>query len=352
MKHLLPWLLCWLCACATPRDDLAGLASQPPLDFAVLVTGGAMLVDHAEGGGAFAAPAAADPAAQREVLAIGDVVDVLRRGRVFQRVEPDDDAERRQRTRVQLRERRGDAGTAAFLQEARARGFDLLLVVEELQDGPIDKQGTNGRWPVTFATWVLLGVGAFIPDRTFESRASLRVTLRELQTGHVLADPLLVAGPIDLALTERTDWFGLLESIVVPPFWVGDDAEAVRESVRTTSERRLLLSLARDLKSGLRQRLRERAAADLQLVRTDGPPRIAVDAGEALALATLRGEGIEPAAAAAFGQRLLASMARDGERFRYEAALPVTNGGGRVQVLVGTLSGGVASATFAPGDVP
>ena len=47
---------------------------------------------------------------------------------------------------------------------------------------------------------------------------------------------------------------------------------------------------------------------------------------------------------------LLASRLRDGERWRYEAALPA-GARGLVQVLVGTLRGGVASATFAPQEV-
>ena len=349
--RFVPWLLLLLAvACATPRDDLAGLADQPPLDLAVMVTGGAFLTASAEDAGTFGG--AADGAGRAEAIPIEDVLDVLRRGRVFQRVELDLDAERRQRTRSQLRDRSSDAGTLAFLQEARAAGFDLLLVVEELQDGPIDRQGTNGRWPVTFATWVLLGVGMFIPDRTFESRASLRVTLRELQGGSVLADPLLVAGPIDLALTERTDWLGLVESILVPPFWVGDDGAVMTDSVRATTQRRLLLSLARDLKAGLRQRLRERAAASLVLLPDERSGRVVVESLEAITVARVRGEQVAPGDAEFFAQRLLGSMVRDGARYRYEAALPRVGAGAILQVLVGTVGGDVASATFAPQGLP
>lgn len=347
LRRLLLATLVALAACATPRDDLAGLAEQPPLDLAVLVTGGAFLATDADAVGTFASTRTG---AGADAIPVEQVLDVLRRGRVFQRVELDADAGQRRRLCTQLRERTSDADTLAYLQRARAAGFDLLLVVEELQDGPIDRQGTNGRWPVTFATWVLLGVGAFIPDRTFESRASLRVTLRELQSGNVLADSLPVAGPIDLALTERTDWLGLLESIVVPPFWVGDDPEAVADSVRATTQRRLLLSLARDLKAGVRQRLRERAAASLQLLPGEPSPRVVVESPEGITVARLRGEGIDPAAADAFARQLLASMVRDGARYRCEAVLPPLPAGAAVQVLVGTVRGGVASATFAPGQ--
>jgi hypothetical protein len=51
---------------------------------------------------------------------------------------------------------------------------------------------------------------------------------------------------------------------------------------------------------------------------------------------------------AAFERALLASRRWDGERFRYAAPLPVELQGVPVQVLVGTIRGAVASATFVP----
>jgi hypothetical protein len=200
---------------------------------------------------------------------------------------------------------------------------------------------------------VLLGVGAFIPDRTFESRATLRVTVRDLQTGFVLHDPLLTAGPIDLALTERTDLLGLLSSIVVPPFLVGDEPAAVTTAVRSTTERRLLLSLARDLKSeSVRQRLRVLAPAGIQLERRGERAFVVVDSPEGLSLARLRCAGLADDAAERFARELLASRRGNGGRFRYEASLPAVADGELVQVAVATVVGGVASATFAAGSGP
>jgi hypothetical protein len=49
---------------------------------------------------------------------------------------------------------------------------------------------------------------------------------------------------------------------------------------------------------------------------------------------------------------LLASVRGDAGRYDYEAELPNGLAGRQVQVLVGTLRGGVASATFAPGRLP
>ncbi|MBL8726852.1 MAG: hypothetical protein JNM25_00385 [Planctomycetes bacterium] len=344
--------LLWLVACQSTAGEVGGLADLPPLDRAVLVTGGAFLVSNGEAGTFAPAARPGDPALLlAEPIAIDVLVDELRQSRVFQRVALDGDAGHRRLVRDRLRAGAGDPEVQQFLQRAREQGFDLLLVVEELQDGPIDAQGTNGRWPVTFLTWILLGFGALIPDHTFESRATLRVTLRELQTGRVLHDPLLVGGPIELALFERSDLVGLLLSMVVPPFWVGDDAGAVGEAVRDTTRRRLLLSLARDLKSeSVRQRLRERSAARLSLVEGDAGLRVTADSAESLSVVRLRSErALSPEVAAGFERALLASRRLEGDRFYYEAPLPNVLRGDRVQVLVGTIRGTVSSATFAPG---
>ncbi|MBL8755748.1 MAG: hypothetical protein JNK15_20800, partial [Planctomycetes bacterium] len=331
-----------LAACVSPADELAGLAAQHPVDAAVLVTGGAFLVAP-NANGTYAGSAG-------EAFPISAVVDVLERARVFQRIALDPDAENRERTGALLRGNAKDDRLIAFFDQVREAGFDHVLVVEELQDGPIEVLGTNGRWPVTFATWILLGVGALIPDRTFESRATLRVTLRELQTGGTLHDALLAAGPIDLALTERTDLWGLLTSVVVPPFLVGDDQETVGESVRATTQRRLLLQLVRDLKSeAVRQRLRERQPAAIALVPDRTGFRVTIDTAEALTRVRLRtAVPLDPAVLAAFERELLASVVVEGDRRRHSAVLPAACVGQPVQVAAGTLRGGVASATFRP----
>lgn len=361
--HLVLTLLASLLAlvgCQSTASEVGGLAALPPLDCAVLVTGGAFLTGNDDVAGTFydspvsaAAPAGAtDPA--REVIALDAVVDVLRRARVFRRVEIDADLARRRAVSSALA---GDAGSAvmpAMLAEARERGFDFVLVLEELQDGPIDEQGINGRWPVTFATWILLGVGALIPDHTFESRATLRATLRELQAGRPVHDPVLVGGPIELALTERTDVLGLIMSILVPPFWVGNDRENLVASVRQVTRRRLLLSLARDLKSEtVRRRLREGSAAAVTLVE-DGQDEgavVVVDTAESLTAVRLRAEpALDREVALVFEAELLASLENVGGRFRYRARLPAAADGRLVQVLVATIRGSVASATFRPGE--
>lgn len=342
------WLL-WFAACATPQQELQGIAGERPVDAVVFVTGGAFLQPYSGGSGTFGGEESADG----EGLPFASILDVLERGQVFQRLVVDADPARRRAVPRQLADRRAAVDLVTMLQDAREAGCDYLLVVEQLQDGPIEQLGTNGRWPVTFATWILLGVGALIPDRTFESRATLHVTLRDLQEGSVLHDTLLGAGLIDLALTERTDLLGLLTSVVVPPFWVGDDLAAVAAAVRASAERRFLLSLARDLKSeSLRQRLRARSPAAVQLRRRDDRLEILVDARDGLAAVSLRASGLADDAQGRFTERLLATQHKVGDRFHYAAELPPLPEGTLFQVVVATVAGGVASATFRSGEQP
>ena len=332
-------LLLLAAACQSSGAELRGLATLPRLDYAVLVTGGAFLAGDNGDAGTFSGPAGSEP------LTVREIAEALRTGAVFQRLGVDPDDLHRRSVLKQLRAETTDPELLQFLQRARDDGFDLLLVVEQLQNGPIDGQGINGRWPVTLATWLLLAVGMFIPDHTFESRATLRVTVRELQTGGVVHDPRFVAGPVDLSLVERGSFLGVLLSIIVPPFWVGSDQASVTEGVRDFTVRRLLLSLARDLKSEpTRQKLRENLGAAIAL---GGTRRLRIDAAESVVAVRLRPTAgpLSPALAQRFEQQLLASLRADGGRFVYEAELPAELAPGAVQVLVGTITGGVASAT-------
>jgi hypothetical protein len=340
-------LLLLAAACQSPAAELSGLSERPPLDYAVLVTGGAFLQPSALGGpGTFAG---AQPGVQ-EPVRIQSVVDVLRAGAVFQRVAVDADDGHRKTVLDKLGGKGVDQDLLAFLQQTRDDGYDLLLVVEQLQDGPLDAHGINSRWPVTLATWLLLGVGMFIPDHTFESGATLRVTMRDLQTGSVVFDTLSPAGPVDMSLVERSDTWGLILSIIVPPFWVHTDGDTVRQGMRDITERRLLLSLARELKSEpTRLRLRERSVATMSLA---GGRRLQVDAAESLSAVRLRPleRELDTAIGQQFEQELLASLLHQGNRFVYEAELPDDVPAGALQVLVATIQANVSSATLVAGE--
>lgn len=334
-----------LAGCQTAGPELSGIAELPPLDYSVLVTGGAFLRPSPGTGTATFAPGFE---ADSEPLPIEELLAVLRAGAVFHRVAADPDEEHRRAIQRAFAAGGVSPDLQRYLQRARDEGFDLLLVVEQVQDGEIEAQGINARWPVTLATWLLLGVGMFIPDHTFESRATLRVTLRDLQTGRVVHDPLLPAVLVDLSMVERTDFLGVVSSIVVPPFWVHDDVESVQRGVRETTVRRLLLSLVRDLKSEpVRVRLRERAIAAITLEDRV----LAIDAAENVAAVRLRPAGapLPPAAAERFERTLLESLRGEGGRYRLRAELPRELGPGPVQVLVGTITGNVTSGTFVLG---
>lgn len=334
-----------LVGCQSQASELRGLAERPPLDYAALVSGGAYLArTTASMSGTFARDG--EFPADTEPLPIGEVLGALREAAVFRRVEPDDDAHRGV-LRQQLASRGVAPALLDFLQATRDRGFDLLVVVESLQDDAIDAQGVNARWPVTLLTWALLGIGVFIPDHTFESGVTLRVTIRDLQTGAVVADTISSAGPIDLSLVERGSALGIVSSILVPPFWVPDDEESVNAVVREFTQRRLLLALARELKSEpMRQRLRNGAIAALSM---QGDGVVTVDSKEALTAVRVRGGGLDDAQSLAFERQLLGSLRAEGDRFVYEARLPGGEPRDDVQVLVATIAGSVASSTFGRG---
>ena len=99
----------------------------------------------------------------RRPLDAADVHDVLSQLRVFRRSASDPETAAHRQMLRHLR----DTGellpeTAAWLQQVRDEGYDWLLVVEELRDGPVDGQGVNDRWPLTLATWLMLGLGIII----------------------------------------------------------------------------------------------------------------------------------------------------------------------------------------------
>lgn len=338
---------------STGYSDLTAIADQEPLPYSVLVTGGGF-VD---------VPSAAETEDRmldrtfaiesvQEPVPLTGVVEALRIGRVFTRVFADDARDPVVRARVAA-SRTGlaieDAEIRALLTEAREAGHDFVVVVQRLVDGPVEDYGINDRWPLTVSLWFLVGLGMFIPDHTFESRATLQAAVYEVHTGRLVHRTAGGAGPVELALVSRGDLWSLVQSILIPPFWVASDEETVLEQMREVTSQRLLGALARQLKSAAcRQDLAERSRAAIEFVRAGGRTIVHVRADDALGAAALRvdGRALDSVRSGEFSQGLIGSeTALDGGEFEYETPLPSGIGGRFLQVLVRTVAGDVASVT-------
>ena len=367
----MPLLAAVTVGCQSTLADLESLATQDPLPYSVLVTGGTFeqrAVDLDDEPPSSESPHEAGleaeeanplnhtfarPGQDTEAIPLQDFIQVLEAGRVFVRVDPDSaDAELRRRiAALSGPVPPDDEPLQALLAAARRDGHDLLLVVQTLQDGAVEEQGINGSWPITLSVWLLLGLGMFIPDHTFQSRANLRISLREVQTGRVLYDTVRDSGPVDLALVERGSVWGVLGSIIIPPFWVPNDDQVAVDSVRQVSARRLLVAVARQLKAvEAQQELDDRSAARIDLAAADGMLDVSVEvrAPESLAVVRVRvdSQPLEGQAFERFQSALLSSVQRDGNVLRYRARLPLPSAGEYLQILVQTTAGRRASETL------
>ncbi|MCC6670808.1 MAG: hypothetical protein IT458_07100 [Planctomycetes bacterium] len=339
------------CRSATVADP-ASLAAADPLPYSVLVSGGGF-VTRGLGGAPETPLQSTYPIDPAEAFPLASVTEALRRGRVFVRLEQDQRGADARAHLAAMAESPtlGDLPAQELLREAREGGHDYVLLLERLQDGPIEQGGINEQWPLTISTWFLLGLGFLIPDHTYESRATLRVSLREVQSGRTVDDRVLAAGPVDLSLVERGHVWSLLSSIVVPPFWAADDPEGVAVIVRELTTRRLMLALARQLKSlEVGERLRERAAAAIEVRREGRGVLVRIDSREPVSIVRLRLDRVplRGAEAAEFERRLLHSATLlEGRVLRHEATWDAPLSGRHLQVLVQTQAGGVASVTVA-----
>lgn len=330
--------------------ELDTLAESPPLHYSVLLTGGAFVTG----------PEPSTPLARtypeagglQEAFPLVQLRQVLERARVFERIVLDerDGAARRALASIGESASLGEAQHEGFLAAASDDGNDFLLVVERVDDGEVQRQGINGQWPITAAVWLLIGLGMVIPDHTYESRATLRVSVRELQTGIVVEQMVFDAGPVDLSLLERTDFWGLLTSIVVPPFWVGDDFDNVVATVRSTTTPRLLTKLVRELKSiAVRQRLAGSMIATIDVEPVDGGRLVRITSREGLSFVrmSIDGRALHGEAFAAFENALLSGLRRDGEdRYIYSTVYAGPLEGRLLRIVVQTVSGSVASSTI------
>lgn len=331
-----------------PANDVVGIADQAPLPYSVFVTGGSFLeVDS--GAAERAVPRTFTFESGDELIPLQEIGDALATGRVFVRTVVD--ATRSAAARGQVASQRADLPLDAdavfpeLLAEARAAGHDFVVVVQRVSDGPIEDYGVNDRWPLTASLWVLVGLGIFIPDHTFESRATLQAGVYEVQTGRLVHRAVGAAGPVDLSLVDRGSALGFLQSVVIPPFWVATDEGRLVERVGRSTVQRLVSGLARQLKSpACRQDLAEDARARIEFLPGGA---VRVRSSEPLGAAALRVDGIATDSRAGFALELLQSEADEvGAGFVYTADVSGVRDGRFLQVLVRTVSGEVASVTF------
>ncbi|MHC5066143.1 MAG: hypothetical protein ACYTG5_19460 [Planctomycetota bacterium] len=347
-------------SCQSPQSlDFSELAEQPALPYAVRVTGGAFL-DGPERipGSPLSSTFAQDGVDAGEVLQLDDMVDALRSARVFSHVDAD-------RSGIAFRNELSTQADALdfndpeireYLRAARVGGADYLLVIQGVQDAPVVDRGINDRWPATLALWLLVGLGAIIPDHSFETTATMEIALREVQTGQLIPGTRqeLTGGPLELSLVSRGSSWWWLKMILIPPFWISSDEEEVAKKMREDTSRRLMFSMARFLKdSSLEQALDDFEAASATCVRTDSGLRIQVSAKESLSYLRLSLDSIAQSGPEfeSFERALIASESLVNGAYEYGSEWKMTPPTGRLQILMQTVGGRVVSRTIELGDL-
>ncbi|MFO1051738.1 MAG: hypothetical protein U1F36_05955 [Planctomycetota bacterium] len=344
-----------LAACASNQaGEGANLAEQPPLPYSVLVAGGGVVEATVETG-VTGGPYARTFAALDDTVAVtaDDLTRALRETRVFTRVAPDPSGDAR--IGFAMRDLREGLPLdrpeiVALLSRARAEGHDYVLLLQRLVDGPIEEWGINDRWPLTLATWLLVGLGVVVQDHTFESRASLEAALFDVEDGRLIHRSIGGGAVVELALIGRGGFWSIAQSIVVPPFWVASQEDDVVASVRETTMPRLVTSLARDLKGvACRRDIAEHAPAEIDVQQIGDRIHVRVHGREAVGSVAVRTDGavLDQSELDAFARALLDGQ-RDGgasAAVLAEADFRAPSAGRLLQVLVRTVTGSVVSTT-------
>jgi len=346
----------------TGAPDAARLARLPPLPFRIALCGGALLSPDQRSKPQKMADVEDDTilalrtyaGVNPEPIAFRDLSSLLERGRLGTVLLPIDAKRPNLREKAAL-ESADSAAAIELRRKAEARGADLLLVVHGIRDAPVIQHGVNSQWPISSIAWLLVGLGMFIPDHRFESQAHLLASIRDAHSGAVLYDNLVIsAGAMDLALVERTDWLGIVESLIVPPPLVGNDPESVVETVREESNIRMLLQLLALLKTPETLE-RIRAAQPFRLVlEEEAPGRVLVrvrSQQEIQAVTIEVGSERHPLPRQrrdAFLVPFLSSGRRSspGEAWIYRGTLDSLAIGSEVRVLISTVAGERVSSTL------
>jgi hypothetical protein len=337
---------------STTSEDLSSLAAKPALPFSVLITGGGFV--DASAVEEVPSPLGRTyelPGPRVEAFRLARFVATLADAKVFVAMALDNGAavgrDTIAATKAEVAPRVASLG--ATLDRARRDGHDFLLVVEKIIDGPIEYRGVNDRWPFTIAAW-LFALGALIPDHTYESRAQLRITMRDAYSGRRVVEPILVeSGPVDLNMFERCGFLGFAQSLIIPPFLTSTDPETITESVRAASIQRMLVSAVRRLKSAeVLAALDGSGPASIKILREGRGWKVSVLAKERISAVEIRldGEPLDAARTEDFETRLLRSQEVAGDTGTYRYTAPWTiRGGRRLQILIQTDAARLSSVT-------
>ena len=347
-----------LAACAATPAEVNRLAKLPPLPYRIAVVGGGFL--PAAQRNAPAVPGEGQilsrlwEPGQVEPIAFDRIVDTLRRGRTASSLllPPTETSET-----AALRERLAGGDGAAFdsaRKRAETQGADLVLLIEGVRDGPVRFLGVTGEWPITTVAWLMVGLGVFIPDHRYEANVRLFASLRDVHSGRRLMTLRVSPTPVTLALARRTDFLGLVTSIVVPPSLVGSDEESVVAALRSDCDDLIPIALLARLKDAeTLDTLRAAMPIDLRLgAEGRSAIRISVSSGHELQELSIEKHGDQGAEAlseariAEFRRALLGSRKREGERFVYEAVLGELARDGEYRVLLQDAAGQRTSSTI------
>ena len=202
---------------------------------------------------------------------------------------------------------------------------------------------------MTSVLWLIVGLGMFVPDHTYESRASLHVAMYEVHTGRQVYRTRESGGPGELALVSRSSGWSLVTQIIIPPFLIGSDHQDVVEEVRAICASRLMYALSQRLKSVVcQQELSESAPATISAQRVGGRLTVSVRSTSGLSFLRIRvdGRALEGPEFQQFESDLLASETSADGFLSYEATYQAPLQVGLVQVLLLTVGGGAFSSTI------
>ena len=195
----------------------------------------------------------------------------------------------------------------------------------------------------------------FIPDHRFESEARLALSIRDVYTGKKLYSFGVTAGTVDLSMFERTDFLGVIESLIIPPPLVGNDKENVGIEVRKEIKRRLLLKMLARLKDP--ETIEEiRKALPFRLVLAEqrgGAVLVTVTSAQEIQALVVEvdGKALEGPIVEAFMRQFFASQQPDSraELINYQASLDLEGKGRELRVIVQDSAGQRVSGTSATG---